>query len=548
MRNLLRSLAFLAIASASFGIGATSASAVTWNLPAADLTSEVRPTKYPQIAIAPDGATTVVWQSFTGTRYIIQAATRPAGSSVFGSPQNLSTGPDPDNPRVAVAPDGATTVVWENNDGGSQIILAATRPAGSNVFGLPQDLSEDGGNAFEPEVAVAPDGATTVVWRRFNGLNMIAQAATRPAGSSVFGSPQDLSVGLRNAYEPQVAISPVGGATTVVWRSYNGADETIRAATRPAGSDTFGAPQELSATEGNAYEPQVAIAPDGATTVVWIRDSLDSDFIVQAKTRPANSETFGATQSLSEGVQDAVQAQVAVAPNGATTVVWQTNDGINSVIQAATRAAGSSSFGTPRDLSATGGDAGSPQIAIAPDGATAVVWYRSEGSNDVVQASSRAAGATAWSAPVALSESREVNRDPLPAIAAANDGAFTATWELGGIVQAVTSEKTPTVRVRSAKAKVLKRSVLITSRVKVSGRGRISQRATTGKGKKARTWCNASKKAGAARTYTVKCKIGNKGRKALRNRALKLTLRTTFTPAGAKALTKNRKLTIKRKR
>jgi hypothetical protein len=445
MRNLLRSLAFLAIASASFGIGATSASAVTWNLPAADLTSEVRPTKYPQIAIAPDGATTVVWQSFTGTRYIIQAA-------------------------------------------------------------------------------------------------------TRPAGSSVFGSPQDLSVGLRNAYEPQVAISPVGGATTVVWRSYNGADETIRAATRPAGSDTFGAPQELSATEGNAYEPQVAIAPDGATTVVWIRDSLDSDFIVQAKTRPANSETFGATQSLSEGVQDAVQAQVAVAPNGATTVVWQTNDGINSVIQAATRAAGSSSFGTPRDLSATGGDAGSPQIAIAPDGATAVVWYRSEGSNDVVQASSRAAGATAWSAPVALSESREVNRDPLPAIAAANDGAFTATWELGGIVQAVTSEKTPTVRVRSAKAKVLKRSVLITSRVKVSGKGRISQRATTGKGKKARTWCNASKKAGAAKTYTVKCKIGNTGRKALRKRALKLTLRTTFTPAGAKALTKNRKLTIKRKR
>jgi hypothetical protein len=507
----------------------------------------VRPTKYPQIAIAPDGATTVVWQSFTGTRDIIQAATRPAGSSVFGSPQNLSTGPEPGNPRVAVAPDGATTVVWENNDGGSQIILAATRPAGSNVFGLPQDLSEDGGNASEPEVAVAPDGATTVVWRRFNGLNMIAQAATRPAGSSVFGSPQDLSVGLRNAYEPQVAISPVGGATTVVWRSYNGADEIIRAATRPAGSDTFGAPQELSATEGNAYEPEVAIAPDGATTVVWIRDSLDSEFIVQAKTRPANSETFGATQSLSEGVQDAVQAQVAVAPNGATTVVWQTDDGINSVIQATTRAAGSSSFGTPQNLSATEGYAETPQIAIAPDRAITVVWTsRSEDSNAIVQASSRAAGAAAWSAPVALSESREVIRYPRPAIAAANDGAFTAAWELGGIVQAVSSEKTATVKVLSAKAKVLKKSVLITSRVKVSGKGRISQRATTGKGKKARTWCNASKKAGAARTYTVKCKIGNTGRKALRKRALKLTLRTTFTPAGANAVTKNRKLTIKR--
>ena len=92
-----------------------------------------------------------------------------------------------------------------------------------------------------------------------------------------------------------------------------------------------------------------------------------------------------------------------------------------------------------------------------------------------------------------------------------------------------------TVRVTSAKAKVTKQSVLITSKVKVSGAGKITQRATTGKGKKMKTWCKASKKAGKAGTYTLKCNLGKKGRSALRKQALKLTLRTTFTPTGGTA-------------
>ncbi|MFM8888908.1 MAG: hypothetical protein ACKOGM_02810, partial [Solirubrobacterales bacterium] len=58
------------------------------------------------------------------------------------------------------------------------------------------------------------------------------------------------------------------------------------------------------------------------------------------------------------------------------------------------------------------------------------------------------------------------------------------------------------VTVASPKAKVTKNSVLLTSRVKVSGAGKIAQRTTTGKGKKTKTWCRASKNVGKAGTYT----------------------------------------------
>ena len=107
---------------------------------------------------------------------------------------------------------------------------------------------------------------------------------------------------------------------------------------------------------------------------------------------------------------------------------------------------------------------------------------------------------------------------------------------------------TVSVKVSSVKAKVTRNSVLVTSKVRVSGAGKIAQRATTKKGKKTKTWCRATKTVTQAGTYTLKCNLGKKGRTALRKAALKLTLRTTFTPTGGSAITDNRKLTLKRKR
>ena len=87
---------------------------------------------------------------------------------------------------------------------------------------------------------------------------------------------------------------------------------------------------------------------------------------------------------LSAPLQHAGAPQVAVAPDGTTTVAWYRSNGTNFIIQAATRAPGGS-FSTPVDLSAPLQHAGTPQVAVAPDGTTTVVWYRSNGANNIVQ-------------------------------------------------------------------------------------------------------------------------------------------------------------------
>ena len=75
---------------------------------------------------------------------------------------------------------------------------------------------------------------------------------------------------------------------------------------------------------------------------------------------------------LSASGQGAFGPQVANAADGSTTAIWFRSDGSNDIVQAATRLPGGS-FGTPVNVSTTGMGSYDPQIAIAPDGTVTAV-------------------------------------------------------------------------------------------------------------------------------------------------------------------------------
>jgi len=388
-----------------------------WVLPATDTSATGRNAFIPQIAIAPDGTATAIWSRSNGSNEIIQAATRPPGGS-FGAAVDLSaTGQNAFDPQVAIAPDGTATAIWSRSNGSNEIIQAATRPPGGS-FGAAVDLSATGQNAFGPQIAIAPDGVATAVWVRLGATNII-QAATRPPGGS-FGAAVNLSAAGQDAFDPQIAIAPDGTATAV-WRRFNGTNEIIQAATRPPGG-SFGAAVNLSAAGQNAFQPQIAFAPDGTATAIW-RGSNGTNDIIQAATRPPGG-SFGAAVNLSATGQDAFGPQIAIAPDGVATAVWYRSNGSNEIIQGATRPPGGS-FGAAVDLSAAGQNAFQPQIAFAPDGAATAVWYRFNGAHDIIQTATRPPGGS-FGAAVDLSATGQDAFDPQ--IAIAPDGAATAVW------------------------------------------------------------------------------------------------------------------------
>jgi hypothetical protein len=217
------------------------------------------------------------------------AMAAPQGPSALPASHVSARGQEADHPQVTTGPDGTTTAVWERDNGAYDIIQAATRPPGGS-FGAPVDLSAPGLDGNVPQITTAPDGTATAVWERFGTI----QAATRPPGGS-FEAPVDLSAPDETAYYPQITTAPDGTATAV-WPGSDFSDRIIQAATRPPGG-SFGAPVDLSADGGNALRPQIAAAPDGTATAVWERDNI-SDRIIQAATRPPGG-SFGAPVDLS---------------------------------------------------------------------------------------------------------------------------------------------------------------------------------------------------------------------------------------------------------
>ena len=441
------------------------AGAFSWQFPVTPLPSGPNGSDGADVAVAPDGTTTIVYTRQENPFTSIRAATRPAGQSDFIYSDVSIPGAGSDNrPRIAVSPDGTTTVVW--HEGGNDEIWVATRPPGHSTFPdptqtRPQRLSDPtlGFINTTPQVAAADDGSVTAVWEATDNAGSSTarrrvQAATRLPGYQDFSPAQNVSIPGpfgpetppfpplpdRSAFPafPQVAAGP-DGTTTVVWSRFSDANGgTIQATTRRAGQARFPdptqtPPADLSPAGEDARTPDVSVGINGQTTVAWQgQDQSATNLTVEVATRQAGAGTFGGPQEIwvVPPADGEPVPQVAHAPDGQTTVVWG-----YAQIFSSTRGATSSNWGPATPISDPPVDSGTnhaPKIAVASDGRATVAWLEGFARPAArVLAATRAGGSDDWSSPAVL------DADPgpggtgpfaTPAIAVAPDGRATVAW------------------------------------------------------------------------------------------------------------------------
>lgn len=119
---------------------------------------------------------------------------------------------------------------------------------------------------------------------------------------------------------------------------------------------------------------------------------------------------------------------VAVDARGDATAVWTRWNGTQPVVQASTRPAGAT-WSAPVDL-AQGRSIYNPQLTVDPAGNATAVWRVRELDRSVVQASTRPVGGT-WSTPIDLSVDTSVDvssQADVPQVAVDAAGIVTATW------------------------------------------------------------------------------------------------------------------------
>ena len=250
-----------------------------------------------------------------------------------------------------------------------------------------QDLSATGQNVFSFELAVDATGNAVAAWTHGGGGGDRVHSSFNPVPPGALPTPGpwrlpgfDLSPAGSNASSPQLAIDAASNAF-FSWTSSDGSNLIVRLRRRAA-NGTLGLTQDLSGPGQNAGQPALDVDPAGNSLVAWVRfDGLNN--IVQARRRAAEG-TLGAVLDLSAAGQNASEPDVAVDPAGNAHFVWWRSNGTNTIVQTRMLAA-DGTLGGVQDLSGTGNNAESPHVAVDPAGNAHFVWRRFDGGSQIVQ-------------------------------------------------------------------------------------------------------------------------------------------------------------------
>jgi hypothetical protein len=190
------------------------------------------------LGVGDGGAVTVAWrrdrdrvaaagESSCSSYGVVQAASRLAGHRAFGGPETLSKTVRMNcGIAVTAAADGSATVVWSRYAGKTTVVEVAARAPGKIRYRATVRLSTAGHRAYAPAVAATPDGTTTVVWLQSDG-GLRVRAATRGPADVRFGTSVPVSGVVTEPTPPRV----VAGLdrNLIVWRAVTAAKRLVQA-------------------------------------------------------------------------------------------------------------------------------------------------------------------------------------------------------------------------------------------------------------------------------------------------------------------------------
>ena len=375
--------------------------------------------------------------------------------NLWSAAQTLST-PDTGaaSPTVAVSLNGSRAIaLWVRTSASGPVVVSAvaTISGGAASWGLAQDVTDPGGYATSPEIAVSPDGGAAIAtWVRNDGANYLIEsaAATLTSTGASWGAPQTLSPAGANSFGPMVAFSSDATRATATWVLNDGSGAIIQSASAAVSGNTatWGAAVDLSA-HGVRVAGMLALSEDGSlATAIWRRDEglghgyghlIESASAVIA----GSTADWGPAQTLADtGWEDAFP-RLGVSSDGTrATAMWHRySEGRYVIASASATVAGSTAqWGPVRDLFTPGGIGQRPTLEVSTDASRATsVWVNWDGTGySVLAASALVAGTTADWGP-----ETEITRTATPILNAdltlSSDGSRASMIWQGGSADSV---------------------------------------------------------------------------------------------------------------
>ena len=399
-----------------------SAAAGRWGTAEAVDSSNRGVSPHPQVAVDDSGCATVVWSYYDsqGKNSYVLARRSTAGAAwqkeaVLGSGSGTTAAFEP---RVAVAPDGDALAVWQQQDRTGVRILANRCAAEGAWANTAQHIaaSANNGEAGYPQAAISDGGGAVVVW---STMDHVWASTYSPAGA--WGTPQPIEApGGGTASQAQVAMDSSGNALAV-WSQGEAGAGHIYGGRYTAGTGTWDAAAMIDTAAGTAANPQLAMEPtsgravavweqpDGAVTGIWASSYTGTGW---------DSATV-----IRTGSGAAASPRVAVDSGGRAVAVWEQSDGTLTSIWA--NSYDGTAWAGAATVESGAGAAAAPHVAMDAGGDALAVWQQFDGTATSIWANRFVPG-SAWGEPAAIETGAATAASAR--VAAGPDGSATAVW------------------------------------------------------------------------------------------------------------------------
>jgi len=203
----------------------------SWTMPV-DLTPASNSLFYPTVAVNGAGNAIAAWfrlDNQTGLG-IIEAATSISGDSwTVATPVSFFDIPFGFQiiPAAAIDPNGNALVLWIDYNGSNNIVRSASLPFGG-IWSVPTQLSEEGADGGDPDVAFNLAGYAVAVWTSSNnGGKNVVQSSNLSFGNS-WSEPRMISPNVNDARNPLVSMDPKGNCISI----WGDGEDNLQAATQ----------------------------------------------------------------------------------------------------------------------------------------------------------------------------------------------------------------------------------------------------------------------------------------------------------------------------
>ena len=358
----------------------------------------------PQVGLDDAGNAVAVWRELLAdhTRNAVWASRYSSGAA-WSPPITIDNAVgNASDPHLAMTPSGTALVAFgqsETNQGGAQLLVASRF---TGTWGTPVTVSTADHAPEQPFVAVGPDGAAAVVFSASDGMFPRAWAA-RASAAGAWDVPAVMESAVVPGWEPSVTVTTNGDAVTTWTETVGGVAETSVWARRNHGG-VWDAPVLLTPDHG-AVLGSVIVSGDatGSVLAVWSQ-RLAGLLTLRSARMNAGTGTWSAPVTVNDGAREVTAPHVSVDPKGDAVAVWfETDRGV-----VANRFTSSTStWGSPALLQARSTGLvffPVPRVGIDAEGNAVATWVQPVGSPPLPHLFAAHAAATggAWTAPIDL--------------------------------------------------------------------------------------------------------------------------------------------------